>query len=63
MNWIMFRECHTSLLDMKAAVDLFKEVHGAKNLLPGLLGTGLVFETSGDIPELEQEVLGVVPFI
>ncbi|NCN07470.1 hypothetical protein GW933_02135 [Candidatus Falkowbacteria bacterium] len=63
MLWIILRDFHASLADMKAAVELFKEVHSAESrgLGPAMIG-GLVFETKGDIPSEDQLVLGIIPF-
>ena len=63
MLWILFRHFLGSLADMRAAVELFKEVYSAESrgLGPAMIG-GLVFETKGDISPEDQLVLGIVPF-
>lgn len=51
------------LEDMKAAVELLKEVHGAKSLGMAPMRMGLLYGTSAPLPEEHKEVLGMVDFI
>lgn len=51
-----------SLEDMRAAVQLLKECHGARTRGPAPMGLGLVYETPARVPEQDMATLGVMEF-
>ena len=62
--WLMYRGWHKSLVDMRAAVELLKEVYCAESrgLAPSGIN-GLIFETEFDVSPEDQIVLGIMPFV
>lgn len=50
------------LVDIKASVDLLKEVYGAKMRGPAPFGIGLVYATNRKVSDSDRDVLGVVDF-
>lgn len=58
MSYIVYRELHQSLEDMKAAVDLIKQVYGGK--LVKMTRNGLILQTNCNIPTVYWLTLGIV---
>lgn len=61
--FLYFLSKRLGLGHMKAAVELMKELYGAECRGSAPWNTGLVYATEVEIPEDEQKILGIIPFL